>query len=199
MTHITHLMTIIYARLLGLYPPGFRAEFGDEMRAVFASALADAAASGLWATLWFSLREMAALPRSIVRAARREARHSTHAYRVYRTRWIARYNAIWFGGLILLLALQRLLRSGEVDALRAMQMLMAVSLVLAWRWERLGGLIAALGGVLLCGLGLLGAYWSGQGESLLAQGLVMLVGALWGLPYLIFGGLFLYVGMQTEA
>jgi hypothetical protein len=199
MTHITHLMTILYARLLGLYPPGFRAEFGDEMRAVFASALADAAASGLWATLWFGLREVAALPRSIVRAARRESRHRTRAYRVYRTRWIARYNAIWFGGLIVVIALQRVLRSGEVDALRALQMLIAVSLLLAWRWERLGGLIAVLGGVGLCGLGLLGGYWSSQGETLLAQGLTMFVGALWGLPYLIFGGLFLYVGMQAEA
>lgn len=199
MTHLTRFMTILYARLLGLYPPGFRAEFGDEMRAVFASALADAVASGLWAALCFSLREVAALPRNIIQAARREGQHRTHAYRVYRARWIARYNAVWFGGLILLIALQRMLRSGEIDALRAVQMLIAVSLVLAWRWERLGGLLAALGGALLCGLGLLGGYGAGQGETLLAQGLTMLVGALWGLPYLVFGGLFLYVGIQAEA
>ena len=199
MTHNTHLMTIHNARQLRLYPPRFRAEFGDEMRAVFASALADAAASGLWAALRFSLREVAALPSNIIQAARREGQHRTRAYRVYRTRWIARYNAIWFGGLILVIALQRVLRSGEMDALRAMQMLIAVSLVLAWRWERLGGLIAVSGGTLLCGLGLLGGYRAGQGDALLAQGLVMLVGALWGLPYVLFGGLFLYVGMQAEA
>ena len=199
MTHVTHLIAVIYARLLRLYPPGFRAEFGDEMRAVFASALADAAASGLWATICLSLREMVTLPRNIIQAARREGRHRTCAYRVYRTRWIARYNAIWFGGLILVIALQRLLRSGEMDALRAMQMLIATSLVLAWRWERLGGLIAVIGGTLLCGLGLLGGYWSGQGDTLLAQGLVMLVGALWGMPYVLFGSLFLYVSLQAEA
>ncbi len=38
-----NLIARVYAALLQLYPQSFRAEFGEEMRAVFADALQEAA------------------------------------------------------------------------------------------------------------------------------------------------------------
>jgi len=57
----TRWVTRIYAGLLRLYPRRFRAEFGGEMRGVFADATEDAAAQGrltLLALLWRELRDV---------------------------------------------------------------------------------------------------------------------------------------------
>jgi hypothetical protein len=57
----------VYAALLRLYPYHFRAEFGDEMRRVFAEAVNDAARHGLAALLIVCAREMCELPAALVR------------------------------------------------------------------------------------------------------------------------------------
>ncbi len=61
----------LYGWLVRLYPPGFRAAFGDEMRAVFAEAAAEAASRG-WVpllALWY--RELRAYPGTVGLAYRR--------------------------------------------------------------------------------------------------------------------------------
>ena len=50
MTFGVRLLSHLYAALLRLYPRSFRAEFGAEMRAVFAEAVVGAAGRG-WASL----------------------------------------------------------------------------------------------------------------------------------------------------
>jgi hypothetical protein len=199
MTDVMRFLTAVYARLLRLYPPGFRAEFAEEMLAVFSAALEDARAAGAWPAVRCFLRELAALPASINQASRIERQHNTRSYRIHRLRFAARYNSLWFGGLLLVLGLSRFLRSGEMTPIRAFQLLLSLSLLLAWRWERTGGLIAMLGGALLCGLGMWGAYVSSQGETLPVQLLITLVGLLWGAPFLIFGGLFVRARTLAEA
>mgnify|MGYP000881659560 CR=1 FL=1 len=64
MTDVMRFLTAVYARLLRLYPPGFRAEFAEEMLAVFSAALEDARAAGAWPAVRCILRELAALPAS---------------------------------------------------------------------------------------------------------------------------------------
>ncbi|MBI5304972.1 MAG: hypothetical protein HY868_22765 [Chloroflexi bacterium] len=70
----------LYAWLLCLYPRAFRDEFADEMRAVFAETLADAARAGDRARLGAAWRELRDLPRALLRAhwrARRNANMNT--------------------------------------------------------------------------------------------------------------------------
>jgi hypothetical protein len=67
MSGMTPWITRAYGLLRRLYPRQFRAEFGDEMKCVFANAVNDAAKRGLAAVLMVCAREMWALPRNVVR------------------------------------------------------------------------------------------------------------------------------------
>jgi hypothetical protein len=62
----------IYRQLLRLYPPGFRADYADEMQQVFAQAVEEG--SGGWLTLLAEIRD---LPASALREHLRESRRST--------------------------------------------------------------------------------------------------------------------------
>lgn len=57
----------LYTWLLKLYPPRFRAEFGEEMRAVFAEAAAEARRTGMASIAVVCLRELKDLPTSLLR------------------------------------------------------------------------------------------------------------------------------------
>jgi hypothetical protein len=62
----TRLLAHLYALLLRLYPPHFRAEFGEEMQVVFSEAAKEAAARGALGLLL--LRELSDAPSALVRA-----------------------------------------------------------------------------------------------------------------------------------
>lgn len=66
MSAITRLASRIYGLLVRLYPRPFRQEFGEEMRAVFADAAADAAGRGIGALLALCLRELRDWPRAVL-------------------------------------------------------------------------------------------------------------------------------------
>jgi len=57
----------LYALLVRLYPHGFRAEFGEEMRAVFTDAVAEAAEQGRLPVAMVCLREVRDLPSALLR------------------------------------------------------------------------------------------------------------------------------------
>jgi len=59
-----------YHWVLRLYPAAFRSEFGDEMEAIFATAVTDAAEEGPGAVLSICLRETADFPANLVDAYR---------------------------------------------------------------------------------------------------------------------------------
>ena len=65
-----------YAWLLRLYPAAFRAEYGDEMQDVFASALAEAAKIGPAAKAALWLRELRDLPANLVRERQWDSKRS---------------------------------------------------------------------------------------------------------------------------
>jgi hypothetical protein len=65
-------MIALYQFLLKLYPPGDRAEFGDEMLAVFHQLEVDAARSGPFARAWFYCREWS----DLLAGATRERLHA---------------------------------------------------------------------------------------------------------------------------
>lgn len=67
-----NLIARVYAALLQLYPQSFRAEFGEEMRAVFADALQEAARAGRISLARLLWRELLELPVSIAAELWRE-------------------------------------------------------------------------------------------------------------------------------
>ncbi len=67
---INSLLIRVYRSLLRLYPAAFRAEFGDEMAAVFATAVREAAAEGPTAVAAVCLKETADFPANLVDAYR---------------------------------------------------------------------------------------------------------------------------------
>ena len=60
-----NLVAWIYSLTLHLYPPGFRSEYADEMRAVFTEALKDASTHGRSNSVRILLREIADLPANL--------------------------------------------------------------------------------------------------------------------------------------
>ncbi|MBI5290479.1 MAG: hypothetical protein HY872_01215 [Chloroflexi bacterium] len=64
---MTQFVARLYALLLHLYPLSFRAEYGEEMQAVFAEAMAEAAERGVAAFIAVCLGEIRDMPGSLLR------------------------------------------------------------------------------------------------------------------------------------
>jgi MFS family permease len=62
----THLLVGLYRRLLGLYSPRFRDEFGPEMAEVFRQAAEDTAAGGFVALIALLFCELSGLPSALI-------------------------------------------------------------------------------------------------------------------------------------
>jgi hypothetical protein len=67
---VNALLERLFVRMLRLYPSEFHLEFGDEMRAVFTEALAEARSLGKSTFITFVLREVIELPASLAREYR---------------------------------------------------------------------------------------------------------------------------------
>lgn len=79
MTLIVRVVTCIYALIVRLYPRVFRAEFKDEMCAVFAAAVADAAECSQLALIGVFWRELRDGPGNLLVAHWQEARNRIKA------------------------------------------------------------------------------------------------------------------------
>ncbi|MBS3784463.1 MAG: hypothetical protein KGY78_08460, partial [Anaerolineae bacterium] len=64
----TDVLCVLYGWLNRLYPPGFRATFGEEMQAVFAAAAAEAGSRGLAPLLVLWFRELGDWPGAVLSA-----------------------------------------------------------------------------------------------------------------------------------
>jgi hypothetical protein len=64
---VNALLERLFVRMLRLYPSEFHLEFGDEMRAVFTEALAEARSLGKSTFITFMLREVIEFPASLWR------------------------------------------------------------------------------------------------------------------------------------
>lgn len=74
MKHLTRLLVLIYARLLGLYPRRYQEIYSQERVAVFSLAVREQSRQGAIALLRFLLREMRDLPLAALGEHRRERR-----------------------------------------------------------------------------------------------------------------------------
>jgi hypothetical protein len=71
MNRWVRVLCTLYGCMVRLYPPGFRAAFGDEMRAVFAEAASDAASRGWGPLMAVWLRELRTYPGAVGSAYQR--------------------------------------------------------------------------------------------------------------------------------
>jgi hypothetical protein len=198
----------IYSRLMGLYPHQFRAEFADEMQAVFALAVQESSPQTLWR---LCLRECRDLPIHIVHEHIRRKRvymkrlfNFDQRQELQMVRWLIRIVSLLACALFLYtfgMLSSNLALPAHAIPLYAIFMLTTLSLLAAWRWEVIGGRLTMILALLL---GLSGAYATysygatlpniPSSTHLLAAVLALIE---WTLPFLIFGWLFVKVGRQT--
>lgn len=187
-----------YALLLHLYPAPFRTTFGCEMSEVFGLGLDEAVRRGGWMLIVFWLHEsLSLIPAALAEHSRAwRQRRRDPAFLAYidllAARWIARVVSLLICG-IMLSGLGTLAQP-IASPTNLLQLFGLGGLLLAWRWERLGGIVISLSGLL---------------NSLIMFGLMLLVipsspiiGVLcaltWGGPFLIFGWLFIKIGRRAR-
>jgi hypothetical protein len=184
----------VYSYLLKLYPTAFQEAFADEMLDVFALSFVAALRKSRWAAAWIIIHELWNLPLSLWRIRRDSfQRMSASARRVQQAHWFVRIIAFLLG--TFLLSTLRIILSPSYNLYTqaipfvALLFLTSVSMLLAIRWERVGGLLTGGGGVAL-GI-FMGVYVyqmaTGTEGSILV---LVLIGMLWMLPFVIFGALF---------
>lgn len=187
------LLIRLYAAMLRLYPATFRTAFGDEMRDVFAMTLREA--TGTFALLTLMWREMIALPMNLMAARHRPATFFANPKTVWRARQVTRWSSLTLSLFIIHSIIQTLLRPNPfaLDAIRlgmffVLLFLTSVSMLLALRWERLGGLLTMIGGIAVgCFLTFYIGYFHPVEVSVLG---LLLIGLLWALPFVTLGMLF---------
>ena len=81
LSHLARALTRLYVLLVRLYPRSFRARFEDEMRAVFAAVLDQAAQRGILALASLGLRELCDAPLALLRVYRSGWRNWSRATR----------------------------------------------------------------------------------------------------------------------
>jgi hypothetical protein len=74
MKRSAQILVWIYARLLSLYPPQYRAEYGEELQIVFRLVVNEAAQRGRFSVIRLGWREMRDMPGAVIREHRRERR-----------------------------------------------------------------------------------------------------------------------------
>jgi hypothetical protein len=196
-----------YGWLLQLYPVAFRDEYGDEMRFVFQRVLDAARQQGRFSLYRTLFKEYISMVTTALNQRMQAAPESDP--RLRRARFVTRGASLllnlFFGWVLIRIMLDSEALypgSGEVWA-QAFPFLFALPLanlmmLVAWRWERLGGWLTIAGGLVVM---LTSAYsLIITGRLMQMDGAVMIpaliANALWLLPHLLFGMLFLSFDRQ---
>ncbi|MBN2472780.1 MAG: hypothetical protein JXN59_18800 [Anaerolineae bacterium] len=206
MNQITAAMSWMYRGMLRLYPPSFRAKFTCEMEAVFAQVLDEASKQGTVPVLVNGLRELGDLPVNLLLEHVRERRNKpmklfsydeTQGIRI--TRRIARLGGLMLNGFycaIVLTTRQPILLTLTIAV-------MVIAWVVAWHWEKAGGLLM-ISTAFIC------AALVGIHGMLTVDHLSFFMAVLWGLGcmlvvltcwvpvYLIWGWLFVSLARRDH-
>jgi hypothetical protein len=181
-------------------PRAFYAAFGPEMVDVFAETLQDAARQGAGAVLRVLLREGLDLPLVLALAHVRERRKPMLHWEfeterdVRMVRWMARGLALLFAAFILSIFLFNEDVRQDLNPPTLILGLLALSLLLSWRWERWGGLLTLAGVPLFVASVLVTWLGAGAGWLLAMAG----IAALTSLPPLIVGWMFLSLAQVQD-
>jgi hypothetical protein len=199
MSSVTHLAVQVYARLLRLYPRHFYATFAAEMEEIFALTVTDAAQGGLGAVTRLLMRELVDLPVNLILEHVYERRKGLMQLLRYDTerelrwiRWLARGLSLLFSGFMLsVLLFNEDVRQAPTPPTIVLGLL-SVSMLLAWRWEELGGKLTMMGAPLFL---ISVMYMTTQVEAIF--GVALVVGLALTLATLIVGWLFVSVARHT--
>jgi hypothetical protein len=206
--HPARLGVRVYALVLRLYPSEFYNLFGTEMVTVFAQAAQDASHRGVLATFQLLLRELIDLPLALAlahlqnwRKKRMQTVQIDAERDVHRVRWMARGLALLLAALILSLFLFNEDVRQEPNPPTVILALTAGCMMLAWRWERVGGTLTWLGAVSLFASELF--MWSRPQRFGLPPGgvswpFLIVIGAATSVPALIVGWLFVSVARASR-
>lgn len=194
------LLVRLYAFSMRLYPPAFRVDFAGEMLDVFSMTLREAHLISAWAVLVVLWREAVSLPVNIVRVHFQRSQPTT-PITLWRTRQVIRWSSLTLS-LFILRHLIVSLNSPQTLAIDGVRLSMffvllfstSVSMLLAWRWERLGGLLTMVCGTALGAfLTFYIAYFRPAEISLIG---LVLIGILWALPFVTFGMMFYHLSQR---
>jgi hypothetical protein len=185
------MIIAFYAFLLNRYPTPFRELFADEMLDIFTLAYESKRQERPLARMYFILREFTALPLAIgdEHLQELESKDFVMMLATPQFRRIIRSLSLVYVVLVFLIIFAIPAISGDglrLLALTSFQMIMLVSILIAWRWQKMGGIVvltsaALLGLIMFLGLATVPGNLSG---ALIAAG-------LWTLPYLAWGILFI--------
>jgi hypothetical protein len=204
MSHNAARLARLYGWLLRLYPRAFRAEFADEMLDVFRQAVQDAARIGAAPAAMVLLRELADFPFNLLLEHLRERGKTMRPNRdaardIYIARWIARASSLALTmtfAVVIAINPQPILFSATIGV-------MTIALAVAWRWEKVGGLLT-LGAALVC------AVLVGLNAVISVPNLGIVMSIVWGaacilavllvwfLPYELLGWLFISIGRSGD-
>lgn len=201
----------IYSRLLRFYPPRFYKEYAEDMEIVFEMTLHAASHDGTLALLKVCFEELLSLPVAALLQHLQErvrfSKNETETHMITHTRpsqvrfvrWLTRA----FGLSATLFYLDTLLRylpsNPHIMPLTVIFFVTMLSILLAWRVERTGGIITIACGVLVGLAGMYATYRYEQAVDEVIGWVVLLAGILWGFPFLVVGWLFVKVSQATRA
>ncbi|MDX1412617.1 MAG: hypothetical protein R3293_00390 [Candidatus Promineifilaceae bacterium] len=193
----------IYIYLLKLYPRHFRSSFAAEMTEVFTMMLSKADQEGIIAILKLFLRELAELPVALVKTyAEAARRHTTNPLspvngEVTRNiRWAARGLSLLIMGFVLLIFLfNEDVRMTPTPPTLILGIL-AICMIIAWRWEKVGGLLLLLGSPILF-LSLLIQLFA-SGKLITPVWLILFLDMCLSLSIMIIGWFFISAAQHTK-
>lgn len=194
-----HAAALTYRLLLRLYPQDFRAAFAQEMEGVFSDALAAAAGQGPADVFQLCLGEWLTLPLTALREHIDERTYIMNSVSPFeKQRRLLRAASLLISAFLLVCSLLIVLvMTGFtlqylVVLIFVFHAIMLAALLIAFRWERAGGI------VVLTSAGTLGAillaifFPSGLAGAALLSG-------LWLLPYIVLGILYVLLSRRVAA
>ena len=185
------LLMWVYAMMLKIYPPAFRAAFADEMTDVFAMTLRETSGrTRLALILW---REVCGLPMSLLAVHRQlYGQLPAKAQQRHQVRWFVRIiggllTLFLFSTLTIILSPSYNLYAQAVPFVGAL-FIATLSMLMGLCWGRVGGILTiASGAAIGCCMTL---YIYVMAASQIGIVATVLIGLIWALPFLIFGILF---------
>jgi hypothetical protein len=200
---IVRLGIWMFTLLSKLYPNDFYATFSDEMLEVFVMKMSDSYNDGPSSLMRSLLIEAAELPVAVIsqhiykrkRQAMRLLQYDT-ILEINAARWIARgISFLIVGFVLLLLVLNDDFRS-DPTLPTIVLWLLTLCLVVAWRWERIGGLLV----IFLSPFWILSMViqWSGADGLITPGWQLALIGIAMALSFTILGWLFVSVAQHSE-
>ncbi len=202
MSRAVQIATSLYAQLLRLYPRQFRATFSEEMQYVFSMSLQDALPLGVFPVVNRILLEIGDLPVAILLAhlyERRKIMMNLLSFSIRQDvrliRWTARaFSLLILGFYITIIALYDDFQA-QLTTPFILALAVTICLLVAWRWEKVGGRLIMAGAAVLLAFLPINAVTQLDFPATLA----LLVSAALVAPYLLVGWLFYSVGQHTEA